>query len=325
MNTRFASDPAIREFRRYLETEVNASPHTLSGYMQDLSQFVDQTWGSEAKPPFPWKTIDRLAARGFLVGLQKEGLSASSLQRKLSSLRAFYRHQIREDRMEANPFSSLSGPKRPRTLPKVMSVPETIRLLDAPRNAAARVTRDGTPRQKAEAEYAAVRDTAILEVLYSTGARISEITGLADSQLDLLSGVIVVRGKGRKERMCPLGNPAGKALKDALDARDRLFRLRGSRAVLAQRPVFVNVKGGRLTSRSVERNLKKYLVEAGLDPALSPHALRHSFATHLLDAGADLRSVQELLGHASLSTTQIYTHVTVERLRKVYDDAHPRA
>ncbi len=324
MKDRLGSDPAIRQFRRYLDTEVNASAHTLSGYMQDLAQFVDLTWGVDAKPPFPWKSVDRFVARGYLVNLQKQGLAATSLQRKLSSLRAFFRHQIREEKATDNPFSSLSGPRKPRLLPNVLSVPETARLLDAPRKMAARSPGGKTPRQKAEAAYAAVRDTAILEVLYSTGARISELTGLQDAAVDLLSDVIVVRGKGRKERLCPLGGPAVQALRAAMEARDDLFPVRG-RAAQAQRPTIMNVKGGRLTPRSVERNLKKYLVEAGLNPALSPHALRHSFATHLLDAGADLRSVQELLGHVSLSTTQIYTHVTVERLRKVYDDAHPRA
>jgi integrase/recombinase XerC len=328
MRDRLNSDPAIREFRRHLELEVNASAHTTSGYLQDLAQFADLTWGRQADPPFPWKAVDRMAARGFLVALQKEGLSASSLQRKLSSLRAFYRHQVREERMTVNPFASLSGPRRPRTLPNVLSVQETARLLAAPRQAAARQTGPtgslSTRRGKAEIDYGVLRDIALLEVLYSTGCRISEATGLTDDRVDLLSGVVVVRGKGRKERMCPLGAPAGRALEAALEARDGLFRIRG-RAATAKRPVFVNLDGGPLTPRSVERNLKKYLAEAGLNPRLTPHALRHSFATHLLDAGADLRSVQELLGHASLSTTQIYTHVSVERLRKVYDDAHPRA
>jgi integrase/recombinase XerC len=320
---RLGSDPAIRQFFRHLEAEVNASVHTLAGYRQDLSQFVDRVWGPAAGAPFAWKGVDRLAARGFLVALQKEGLAPASLQRKLSTLRAFYKYLIREEKVSANPFAGLSGPKRPRGLPNVMSVSETARLLAAPKAVAERFVRDGTPRQKAEAAYAALRDAAILETLYSTGARISELTSLADSGVDLLSGLITVRGKGKKERLCPLGNPACRAIREACAARDALFPIRGKAA--AQRPLFANTRGGRLSPRSVERNLKKYLVEAGLDPALTPHALRHSFATHLLDAGADLRSVQELLGHASLSTTQIYTHVTVERLRKVYDDAHPRA
>lgn len=328
MRDGLTSDPLIRDFRRHLETEVQASPHTVAGYFQDLGQFVDLTWGREAKAPFGWKGVDRLTARGFVVALQKEGLSASSLQRKLSSLRAFYRHLLREERLENNPFASLSGPKRSRTLPKVLSVQETVRLLDAPQTVFSRASlpegKDKADRRKrAEGEYAALRDSAILEVLYSTGCRIAELTGLTDAQIDLLSGVVVVRGKGRKERLCPLGAPAAKALKAALAARDGLFPLRGKAA--SGRAVFCNLAGGPLTPRSVERNLKKYLVEAGLNPALSPHALRHSFATHLLDAGADLRSVQELLGHASLSTTQIYTHVSVERLKKVYDNAHPRA
>jgi integrase/recombinase XerC len=259
MSDRLKSDPAARDFRRYLETEVQASVHTCSGYRQDLAQFVDLTWGADAKPPFAWKSVDRLVARGFLVALQKEGLCASSLQRKLSSLRAFFRHQIREGRVAVNPFSSLSGPKRPRTLPRVLSVQETARLLEAPRAMAGRTVSEGTfkkgtLRQKAEAAYAVLRDTAILEVLYSTGARISEVTGLTEAQVDRLSGVVVVRGKGRKERMCPLGAPASRALKEATDARDRLFPIR-ARGAAAVRPVFTNLKGGRLTPRSVERNL----------------------------------------------------------------------
>ncbi len=324
MKKNLAKDPAVRQFLRYLETEVESSAHTVSGYMQDLAQFIESTWGSSAAPPFPWKTVDRLTARGFLVRLQKQGLGPASLQRKLSSLRAFFRHLIREERIADNPFAGLSGPKKPKKLPNVLSAPEALRLLAAPLSIMARLPADAPAPRKADAAYAAVRDAALLEALYSSGARISELTGLADKDVDLLSGVMVVKGKGRKERMCPLGAPACKALRVLGDARRARFPVRGRGTASAQ-PVFTNLRGGRLTARSAERNLKKYLVEAGLNPGLSPHALRHSFATHLLDAGADLRSVQELLGHASLSTTQIYTHVTVERLRKVYDNAHPRA
>ena len=170
--------------------------------------------------------------------------------------------------------------------------------------------------------YAALRDTAILELLYSTGMRIAELCGLTDARLDLLSGTALVRGKGKKERFCPIGRPAAKALQASLDARDGLLAGLGLPRAQA---LFVNKNGGRLTPRSVERSLKKYLADAGLDPAVTPHVMRHSFATHMLDAGADLRSVQELLGHASLSTTQIYTHVSVERLKEEYGKAHPRA
>jgi integrase/recombinase XerC len=180
-----------------------------------------------------------------------------------------------------------------------------------------------TAKERVGAEYACLRDVALLETLYSTGCRISEVIGLTDRNLDLLSGSIVVRGKGRKERLCPLGNPACKTLREAIRRRDGLWpSLRRERE---GRRVFLNLRGGALTTRSAERLLKRYLTEAGLNSDITPHALRHSFATHLLDAGADLRSVQELLGHASLSTTQIYTHVSVEHLKKAYDEAHPRA
>ncbi len=195
-------------------------------------------------------------------------------------------------------------------------------------------------------DYAAIRDTAILEILYSTGMRVSELAGMNESDIDMLASVIKVRGKGKKERLCLLGKPAVRAMQIALEKRSTLAGVcRRARlhhyapAHIAARsaaggkhcgqagaaPVFVGHTGGRLTTRSIERLMKRYLVRANLDPHMSPHALRHSFATHLLDAGADLRSVQELLGHASLSTTQIYTHVTVERLKQVYNEAHPRA
>jgi len=170
-------------------------------------------------------------------------------------------------------------------------------------------------------EYAAARDAAILELLYSTGMRLAECAGLKESQLDVLAGVARVLGKGRKERLCPLGNPALRALRTALEKRDGL----GLPGRPRDLPLFVGKTGGRLTPRSIERMMKTHLVAAGLNPDFSPHALRHSFATHLLDAGADLRSVQELLGHASLSTTQLYTHVSIERMKDVYEKAHPRA
>jgi integrase/recombinase XerC len=171
-------------------------------------------------------------------------------------------------------------------------------------------------------EYAAWRDAAILETLYSTGARVSEVAGIVESDIDFLGGVVRVRGKGKKERMCPLGNPACRALKRMLASGHALWPLP---ARTRNAPVFKNLDGGKITPRSIERMMKKCLIEANLNANFSPHALRHSFATHMLDAGADLRSVQELLGHASMSTTQIYTHVTVEHLKRVYEEAHPRA
>ena len=179
------------------------------------------------------------------------------------------------------------------------------------------------PKQKLWREYMTARDTAILEMLYSTGMRINELAQLPEESIDLLGGVARVRGKGKKERLCPLGSPALKALMKNLELRENVWLLTGARA--ARSPVFLNKNGGPISVRSIERTMKKYVLFCGLNPELTPHSLRHSFATHLLDAGADLRSVQELLGHASLSTTQIYTHVSVERLMEVYQMAHPKA
>ena len=310
-------DKCVEHFVRYMETERNASRLTTRNYLVDIGQFAQMAWGEQARPPFAWSDCDRFKARGFLVGFQKAGKEATTTGRKLSSLRSFYRFLERENYIDENPFSGLRAPKRGRKLPSVMSIDEVVRLLDAP----AKVFRKKAGKASKEEEYAALRDAAILEVLYSTGARISEIAGLTQDRVDMISGVIRVRGKGKKERMCPLGDPASRALRSALRLSDEIWQ--GGRD--SEKAVFRNLRGEALSSRSIERSLKTYLIEAGLNADITPHALRHSFATHMLDAGADLRSVQELLGHSSLSTTQIYTHVTVERLKKVYDDAHPRA
>ncbi len=316
-----ATDPAIEQFVRHLRAERNASEHTLAGYLSDIRQFCGQVWGP-APPPYPWKSPDRYAARRFLASFQQAGRTPTTANRKMSGLRTFYRFLVREGLVKDNPFAGLRQPKARRRLPKVLSRAEVLRLLEAPGRVRARPRPNAGEVEHRFADYAAVRDAAILEMLYSTGMRIAELCQLTEARLDLLSGSALVRGKGKKERLCPIGRPAAQALQLALDARDVWLALRG-----AGRPagVFVNPRGGPLTPRSVERSLKKYLAEAGLEPALTPHALRHSFATHLLDAGADLRSVQELLGHASLSTTQIYTHVSVERLKEEYNKAHPRA
>lgn len=312
-------DPALAHFVRYLRAERNASEHTVANYAMDIRQFITLQWGGETPPPFRWKEADKFSARRFLVTFQKAGSQATTTRRKMSSLRSFFRFMMREDYVATNPFVGLVMPKRPRNLPRILSVAEVGRLLEAP-------LADGGG-EKAESgvwpEYARWRDAAMLEVLYSGGLRVAELTGLGDAQIDFLSGLARVRGKGKKERLCPLGGPACRALQKSLELRDLLWAGWGK----GGRPpaVFLNKHGGRLTPRSVERHMKRYLMAAGLDPNLSPHALRHSFATHLLDAGADLRSVQELLGHASLSTTQIYTHVSIERLKEVYEKAHPRA
>jgi integrase/recombinase XerC len=314
------SDPAVKGFVDYLDVERNASPHTLAAYTQDLGQFAEFAW-EDGSPPYEWRSIDRFQARRFLMEFQRCGSAPATTGRKLASLRSFYKYLERESVVSANPFAGLRAPKQSAKLPNVLSVVEIGRLLGAPMRRYERERAEGDVPPDPLYAYFALRDQAILEVLYSTGARVSEAASLTEKDMDLLSGFVTVRGKGKKERLCPLGGPASRALRAALAAADSIWG--GGRK--AAKPLFRNKRGEPITARSIERLMKKHLVEADLSCDYTPHALRHSFATHLLDAGADLRSVQELLGHASLSTTQIYTHVTVERLKRVYQDAHPRA
>ncbi|MGQ9660727.1 MAG: tyrosine recombinase [Kiritimatiellia bacterium] len=319
-------DPRLRYFIDALRNERNASEHTIRNYTMDIGQFVSVAWGSDVRFPIPWEEADRFAARKFLVAFQRAGCSPSTTARKLSSLRSFYRFLQREEFVQVNPFHGLRSPKRPRALPEVLSLEEVKHLLDtatATVSECAQLAKGVRSLRLARREYAALRDLAILEVLYSTGARVSEVAGLVEDRVDLLSGTITVLGKGKKERICPLGKPACAALQKAIDKGRELWpEMRHPRG---QRPVFFNLRGQTLSTRSMERSMKRALAAAGLSRKFSPHVLRHSFATHMLDAGADLRSVQELLGHASLSTTQIYTHVTVDRLKNVYRETHPRA
>jgi integrase/recombinase XerC len=318
------ADKAVIHFLRYLEGERNASPHTSGNYLMDIRQFTAIIWGAGAKPPYAWPSIDKFAARKFVVQLQKQSASPATIGRKISSLRSFYKFMTREEYVGNNPFAGLASPKRKKSLPYVLTVGEVTRLLQAPAQCAEEeIKAEKDKKKRPWLEYAALRDSAILEVLYSTGMRISELANIDTLNIDLLAGVIKVRGKGNKERYCPLGRPAAEALTAALEKRSEIAHLlKGKKSSL---PLFFGHTGGKLTTRSMERLMKKHLIRANLNPAISPHALRHSFATHLLDAGADLRSVQELLGHSSLSTTQIYTHVSVEHLKKVYNEAHPRA
>ena len=315
-------DPCVAHYMAYLEHERNASKHTVAGYLLDIRQFVGSTWDPEMASPIPWRDVDRFAARRFVAGFQKAGMAATTTGRKMASLRSFFRFLEREDYVPGNPFAGLRAPKRAKRLPYVLTVDEAARLVDAPMRALGELKKKSCPVNARE-EYALLRDAALLEVMYSTGARVGETSGLRERDVDLLSGLITVRGKGKKERLCPLGTPACRVLRAAMEQAAVVWGApaRGG----TSRSVFLNAKGGGLTSRSIERLLKKYLPAADLDAGLSPHTLRHTFATHLLDAGADLRSVQELLGHASLSSTQIYTQVSVARLKKVYDEAHPRA
>lgn len=304
-------DPWLGRFTRYLEAEKQASPLTVRNYAVDISQFIEMTWGSDALPPYAWSEIGKLEARAFLMYFQKQGAAQTTTRRKASTMRSMYRFFLREQLVTENPFLTVRLPKLERKLPKVLSKDEVLRLLDAPPSFHAVGAKPFTC-------YASERDRAILEVLYSTGMRVGELAGMQRSDVDLREGFVRVLGKGKKERLCLLGGPAVRALQTAWDLQVGLE---------AGEPesCFISRDGGRLSARSVERLLKKYLITANLDPGITPHTLRHSFATHLLDAGADLRGVQELLGHASLSTTQIYTHVSIERLKDAYDKAHPRA
>ena len=311
------ADPDLRDFERYLEAEKDASGHTLEAYTRDILQFASFAWPDQ-QAPFAWASIKRIQARGFLVDIQSSGAMPATTGRKLSSLRSFYRFLLREGRVEANPFAGLPRPKRQRNLPHILSPDEMTRLLEEP----ARVLAEQQNPSEFD-RYRALRDTAVLEVLYSTGVRLSELTELTENRVDVIGGVIRVLGKGKKERLCPLGGPAASALQDALDARTSFLASLGEMGNPSA--LFLNKLGTGFSNRSVQRMLKATLKSAGLPGDLYPHALRHSFATHLLDAGADLRSVQELLGHSSLSTTQIYTHVSIERMKEVYNRAHPRA
>ncbi|NKB24430.1 MAG: tyrosine recombinase [Kiritimatiellae bacterium] len=316
-------DPCIAHFIRYLETGKNASEHTVHNYLLDIRQFVSQSWGEEKKAPFPWKETDRFTARKFLVFFQKLDSAPTTTSRKLSSLRSFYKFLLREEYVTTNPFTHAPLPKKESRLPQVLSVDEVDRLLATPKRL---ISKDEKTKKLSKSiwdTYAALRDAALLEMLYSTGMRINELATLTAGQVDILSGVVKVRGKGKKERLCPLGEPAIRAFQEALDQRDLFWSTVGKTG--PPPALFLNKNAGGLTVRSIERVMKKYLAKASLNIHYSPHSLRHSFATHMLDAGADLRSVQELLGHSSLSTTQIYTHISVQHLKEVYSKSHPRA
>jgi tyrosine recombinase XerC len=288
----------MQTFLDHLRHERRVSPHTLRGYSRDLLDLLEHTGDVKAEE------IDGLGIRGFLAGLHDAGASRATVARKLAAVRSFFRFLVKREVIEASPAALVRTPKQPRRLPKFLHEEEVGRLLDAPG------PRDAFPH----------RDRAILELLYSTGIRVSELTGLGIDDLDLAVGLCRVRGKGDRERLVPIGSVAVNAL-HAYIAGERRRLVEGVHAAA----LFLNRDGNRLSARSVRRLLARYRTRSGLPSDVSPHTLRHSFATHLLDRGADLRSVQELLGHESLSTTQIYTHVSSERLRETYVHAHPRA
>jgi integrase/recombinase XerC len=305
----------VLQFVHYLKIERNFSQHTLRAYLNDLDQFCDYVANGpeaftrpsgDARPRATLDTLrkaDKHVVRSFLAHTQTSGGSPRTAARKLASLRAAYKFFVLTDRIDVNPAQGVKAPKLPRELPEVLSIPEITALLDAPDTA--------FPLGK--------RDRALLETLYSSGIRASELCGLQLPDLDLGAGTARVLGKRNKERIAHLGGPALDAIKEYLRVRDKLGNP-------THDIVFVNFRGGPLTSRSVQRVVDKH-VRATLQGRrnVSPHTLRHTFATHMLDGGADLRVVQEMLGHESLSSTQIYTHVSIDRLKEVYRDAHPHA
>jgi integrase/recombinase XerC len=251
----------------------------------------------------------------------KSGAMATTTRRKLASLRTFYRWLSREGVVSENPFSALRGPRLAKSLPKVLSVEEVKRFLAAPLREIEELRRKGDSPSRMADIFACIRDAALYESLYSTGCRIAEMLMLTWGELDFAKGTVIVTGKGSKQRLCILGSRALEALRRLRSATDAFIPGGGD----GECPVFQNGNGNRLPSREAERRMKKWLAAADLPSDITPHKLRHSFATHLLDAGADLRSVQEMLGHSSLATTQIYTHVSIERLKDEYAKAHPRA
>jgi integrase/recombinase XerC len=320
MNPTAHGDPAVCRFRSHLSAERNMSDLTVRGYEQDLAQFASFRWGASASAPFAWTHVTPEDARSFLMVFSQNGAKATTVRRKVASLRAFYLFLLRRGEVAENPFAALRGPKLAKNLPRTLSVEGVASLVAAPADALKR--RQGASRTLSPADqYALLRDAALFEMLYSTGCRISEVTPLVWRQINFSAGSVIVKGKGSKQRLCLLGKPALAALN----------RLRTAAGACwpdgdgADTVIFLNTRGRPLGARDTQRRMKKWLAEAGLPPDLTPHKLRHSFATHLLDAGADLRSVQEMLGHASLGTTQIYTHVSVERLKDAYLAAHPLA
>ena len=282
----------IDKFLSSLEVEKNYSNHTILNYRADLEEFA-AVLGNQ-----PLTQVDYPVLRRFLAQLRTRNLKPRTVSRKLSALRSFFKYLQRHKMITSNPAALLVTPKLDKTLPHFLTEEETVRFLDAPK--------DG--------KVNTLRDMAIFETLYSTGIRVSELVGLDEGHVDSIGNIVRVRGKGKKERLVPIGEKALEAIQNYLETRPQ-----------KSPALFLNKNGSRLSDRGVRGIINKYILKAGLQGKVSPHMFRHSFATHLLNRGADLRSVQELLGHANLSTTQIYTHLTTDKLKSVYDKAHPRA
>jgi len=307
---------AADAFLAHLSGARQASPHTLRAYRHELDRLL--TWLAREAPDIAEvRALDGRTLRSFLAGLASDGLTPASLARAVAALRSFGRFLATSERLDANPAGILRAPRQGRKLPHHLEHAEIAALLAAP-----------LAHARSPTDEAALRDAAILEMLYSTGMRVGELVALDDRSLDLIGGVAVVRGKGRKERLAPIGAPAVSAFETYRDVRDAVHG-RGD----PTRGCFLSIAGAkrgggggiRLSDRDVRRLLQRQLDRCGLSRKTTPHTLRHTFATHLLSAGADIRAVQELLGHASLNTTQIYTHLSIEALRETYRRAHPRA
>ncbi|HXD74518.1 MAG TPA: tyrosine recombinase XerC [Vicinamibacterales bacterium] len=304
-------DGLLKDFLQFIRLNRNASAHTARAYASDLSQFLDHVSTSLGIPRAKLKAehLDRLALRGFMADLHRRGLTASSAARKLAAARTFLRYLRREGFVEDDATRLVPTPKREIRMPTHLSEEEMIRLVGAP------------PAD----EPLGRRDRAILELFYASGLRLSELAGLDVDDVNVSAQMVRALGKGGKERLVPFNKSTAKAMREYLKDREQLAhawpRARGRRSA----PLFLNYRGSRLTVRSVDRLVRRYAKASGVRPGVSPHALRHSFATHLLQRGADLRAIQELLGHARLSTTQRYTHVNAAQLLDVYKKAHPKA
>ncbi len=303
-------DDLIDRYLNHLRVERNASPHTIRNYHSDLLQFRDYLADGQEGTKVNIQEIDTLSVRGFLSFLFEKEKKKTSIARKLAAVRAFFKFLARERVLAESPAATVSTPKLDRTLPRIMTEEELNTFLDR----VAEATKEGEPMMR--------RDRAVLELLYASGLRVSELAGLDLRHVNFSDGMLLVRGKGRKERIVPFGSKAKQALTDYLPLRERILK---EHRKTSQTAVFLNAHGDRLTTRSVDRLLKKHVRAFGPNVKVSPHSLRHAFASHLLTEGADLRAIQEMLGHASLATTQKYTQVSIKQLMEVYDKSHPKA
>lgn len=293
-------EKAVAKFIRALE-ERNASPHTIKAYRTDLAQFADYVG------PQGWRDIDHVLIRGYLAALYERGLSKTSVARSLAALRSLYKHLAQEGEVEQNPAALVATPRLPKKLPRVPTIEEVNTVLDS---------------AMPECSAFSARDQVILELLYGCGIRNSELIGINVDDIRWSNEMILVRGKGRKERYVPFGDSAKAAVQAYLPERQRLL---GETKHTTERALLLNLRGSRLTTRSVGRIVKQIAVARGLSPDVHPHTLRHAFGTHMLEEGADLRAIQEMLGHERLSTTQRYTQLTVKHVMDVYDKTHPHA